>query len=193
MSSESDSASSAPADARQNPQSSPSAENATDSPAASHAEASVDLEGEARRKGPPIRIGTQRYGVKPPVAVPKPVLPSPPVSQLAQARGSAEEESTSPERPPGSAGSTAQPSNVAPDSISEAAPASGKRDKKSAGNKPRGSRSMSEQPQARKFPPPNTRGQLSPDLEIEFLEALGGESLDEIIAAPKTRKKGRVK
>ena len=62
---------------------------------------------------------------------------------------------------------------------------------------------MPELPPTRKYPPPNTRGQLSADLELEFMEALGGESLDEIIASgtpgtvvaelePESRHKGKV-
>jgi small subunit ribosomal protein S1 len=35
---------------------------------------------------------------------------------------------------------------------------------------------------AKKYPPPNIRGQLTPELEVEFAEALGGMTVDEIIA-----------
>ena len=35
----------------------------------------------------------------------------------------------------------------------------------------------------KKYPPPNLRSQLSPDLEVEFAEALAGVSLDEVLAA----------
>jgi small subunit ribosomal protein S1 len=56
---------------------------------------------------------------------------------------------------------------------------------------------------AKKYPPPNLRGQLTPDLEVEFAEALGGMSLDEIIAGgqlepeqaelePESKHRGRV-
>src|SRR4051812_5563315 len=40
---------------------------------------------EPPRKPHPIRIGTQRYGIKPPAAVPSPVLPAPPADLLARA------------------------------------------------------------------------------------------------------------
>ncbi len=58
------------------------------------------------------------------------------------------------------------------------------------------------EPPAPRIPPPNLRGELSPDLELEYAEALGGQSLDEIIAgetrapadelAPESRCQGTV-
>ncbi|MBI3838890.1 MAG: S1 RNA-binding domain-containing protein [Planctomycetia bacterium] len=205
MSSHSDSAPSAPAssaDLKSNPGASPSAESAPGSQAAAHPEEASGQEAEGRRKGPPIRIGTQRYGVKPPAAVPKPVLPSPPAALLAKAHASADDEPTSPAE---SSAMSATPAAEAADPALEAGPASApesaKPGKKSGGRKPRAS--IQEQPQPRKYPPPNTRGQLSPDLELEFMEALGNESLDEIIASgtpstvvaelePESRHKGKV-
>jgi small subunit ribosomal protein S1 len=35
----------------------------------------------------------------------------------------------------------------------------------------------------KKYPPPNTRGELPPDLEVEFAEALAGMSMDEVLTA----------
>ncbi len=211
MSSQSDSAPLAPAssaDPKPNPAASPSAEDVPGVQAAAHSEEPSGQEAEARRKGSPIRIGTQRYGVTPPVAVPKPVLPSPPASRFTKAHdGSAEDEPTPPAEPAISATSTAEHQIAAADPSAEATPAippaSARPNKKSGGKKSRESRSMPELPPTRKYPPPNTRGQLSPDLEIEFLEALGSESLDEIIASgtpstvvtelePESRHKGKV-
>ncbi|HEV3137161.1 MAG TPA: hypothetical protein VGZ26_04640, partial [Pirellulales bacterium] len=199
MSSEPDSASLAPAD----PETRPAAERSPESPAAAHPSEGAGPEAEARGKAPPIRIGTQRYGVKPPAAVAKPVLPSPPAHLLARARGIADDEQT----PDSSAILAAEESVDAHDQTAANArttpPSSAKPGKKQGGKQPRASRSMPEQAPPRKYPPPNTRGQLSPDLELEFMEALGGESLDEIIAQgtpdtvvvelePESRHKGKV-
>lgn len=35
---------------------------------------------------------------------------------------------------------------------------------------------------AKKYPPPNTRDKLTPDMEVEFAEMLGGVSLDAMLA-----------
>ena len=54
---------------------------------------------------------------------------------------------------------------------------------------------------AKKYPPPNTRDKLTPDMEVEFAEALGGVSLDAMLAGgvgaaadlePEARVSGRV-
>jgi len=41
-------------------------------------------------------------------------------------------------------------------------------------------------PQGKKYPPPNTRAQLPPELELELAEALGGMSVDEIMQGEAT-------
>lgn len=38
-------------------------------------------------------------------------------------------------------------------------------------------------PEKKHYPPPNTRGELSPELEAEYLAALGGQSLDDVMAS----------
>jgi small subunit ribosomal protein S1 len=59
-------------------------------------------------------------------------------------------------------------------------------------------------PERKKFPPPNKRNALSPELELEYQEALGGMSLDDIVEGkegqappaaellPETRVRGKV-
>jgi small subunit ribosomal protein S1 len=122
----------------------------------------------------PIRIGTQRYGTVAPKAVPHPVLPSPPASLLAKAaalsqrpapEAPSEEESGEPREQP-----SADAPAPAPD-----APA------KKPRKQPAQPRPLNERP-SQKYPPPNIRGQLSPELELEYLEAVGDASLEEMIA-----------
>lgn len=68
--------------------------------------------------------------------------------------------------------------------------------------KPESERQPKQSGGTKKYPPPNTRGQLSPELEVEFAEALAGMSIDEALASgvnsgevelePETRRLGRV-
>lgn len=184
MSSEPESAQPAPASAAE-PQS-----NSPTSPSAEIAEET--------RKGPAIRIGTQRYGVKAPTAVAKPVLPSPPPSLLNKA---AAEISESDEAAAAPATESEQATEAAP--ARPAPPVQKGPGGKPGQKKERAPKPSYEQPQGKKYPPPNIRGQLTPDLEVEFLEALGGQSLEDIISTggaeevlaelePESRHKGKV-
>jgi small subunit ribosomal protein S1 len=164
-------------------------------------------ETDAPRKAPAIRIGTQRYGVKPPPAVAKPLLPSPPPEILAKA--AAVLASADAERPIDSmpaAEHRAASGEVSPAAVSptqagrhDAPPKTGKKRPEKTSRTPK----FTAEPQFKsKYPPPNVRGQLSPDLELEYMEALGGQPLEEIIAVegaqlvaelePESRHKGKV-
>jgi small subunit ribosomal protein S1 len=145
-------------------------------------------------RGPAIRIGTQRSGVKPPAAVAKPVLPAPPPELLEKARrASAPSVAPTADAPAGEAPAAEKPPAAAAAPPAERA----KPEKKKPKLVP-----IAEPPAPRKYPPPNLRGQLSPDLELEYMEALGNQSLDEIIAGesaapaaelePESRHKGTV-
>ncbi len=194
---------------------------ASDEPSA----ASSGGESETPRKSPaPIRIGTQRYGVKAPPAVPTPVLPAPPPELLAKAAalsagvagpvgagGEATAESPHPEEraapPPVEPREPGQPEgSPRRDRTPREAQRGGRgprdRDKRPAGERAREVKPAIELP-TRTVAPPNVRAGLSPDLELEYLEALGEQSLDEIIStsapqavAPEleieSRHKGRV-
>jgi small subunit ribosomal protein S1 len=110
------------------------------------------------RRAARIRIGTQRYGTAAPKAVARPVLPMPSL-----------EKSTSGDEPP----MHDEPAAEAPGAL-QPAPA-----RKPAGQ-PERPRVINDQP-PRHYPPPNIRDQLTPDLEMEYLAALGGQSIDDII------------
>jgi small subunit ribosomal protein S1 len=157
MSSPSEGASSAP-----NPPAEPASEA---SPAAASAE-------EPRREGPPIRIGTQRSGVKPPPAVAKPVLPSPPPELLAKARRASAPAENQGAEEPAAAAPPAPAETRAPVKDQPQPPP-----KKKPPLVP-----VAEPQPPRKYPPPNIRGQLSEDLQLEYLAALGEVPLDDIIA-----------
>src|SRR4029079_7072254 len=47
---------------------------------------------------------------------------------------------------------------------------------------PVASKSPAPPPKAKSYPPPNTRDKLTPEMEVELAEALGGLPLDEMIA-----------
>ncbi len=176
-------------------------------------------QGEPPRKTAGIRIGTQRYGVKAPPAVPTPVLPAPPAELLAKAAAL----STGTQAPGEPAAQTAPPATEAavhaasarPNRVGEAGPQRDRpqrddgggrgprrRDKRGGDQRAREAKPTIELP-TRTVDPPNVRAELSPDLEAEYLEALGGQSLEEIIStsasdapAPEleveSRHKGRV-
>jgi small subunit ribosomal protein S1 len=172
MSDPSESAPSAP-----DPQTNPPAESpqATTPPAALPEEASSPDSDEPRRKGTGVRIGTQRYGVKAPLAVAKPVLPAPPPELLAKAQA-ASVPAREGETIEGEEGGAARPRKAG-----EQEPAPAEKREKPA-KKPRTLVPLAEPAPPRKYPPPNLRSQLSPDLQMEYLEAIGGESLEEMIA-----------
>jgi small subunit ribosomal protein S1 len=131
---------------------------------------------ETPRKSPPIRIGTQRYGVKPPVAVATPVLPAPPAELLAKAAAlSAQAQATG--EPAGQGANSATPSEAVASAAVDSPPP-----KKAAAPKARAMKPLAEPEPSRKYPPPNIRSQLSPEMEMEYAAALGGESVEEIIA-----------
>jgi small subunit ribosomal protein S1 len=151
-----------------------------------------EQEGEAGtpRKAPPIRIGTQRYGVKAPPAVPHPVLPLPPepghsleqasAPALTAESGEAVVAAADVSATESSATSAATESPAA-DKLA-APPRDAKKEKRGTHeSKPRAPRFIP-QPAPRQVEPPNIRAQLPPELEVEYLEALGGTSLDEMLA-----------
>jgi ribosomal protein S1 len=107
---------------------------------------------------------------------------------------------------PDAAGTDASPADAPPEPV-----ARGPRVK--IGTQRRGSAPVKARPQTeskveepqpqRKFPPPNKRNALSPELELEYQEALGGLSLEEIVEGqgtaaseadilPESRVRGRV-
>jgi small subunit ribosomal protein S1 len=206
MSSQPESAGSAPASSAEpsSPSETKSAAEAASSasPGTGDAPASAEHEAEAGHKAAAIRIGTQRYGVKPPAAVPKPVLPAPPVASAARAAAV----SISAEAPGEPA---VEPGETAPGDAAAASPPAPReggnraaRRERTGGGKSRAPKPLAEPQHKSKYPPPNTRGQLSPDLEMEYMAALGGEPLEEIIAEgaaevvvelePESRYKGKV-
>jgi small subunit ribosomal protein S1 len=138
---------------------------------------STENETQSERKTSGIRIGTQRWGVKPPPAVAQPVLPSPPQELLAKAAALSGR--------PQAAAETQEPANalsqIVEDTKAPPAARPGERRTKKPDLKPRDVKSPVEVA-PRKYPPPNTRDQLSPDLELEYLAAVGGQSLEEILA-----------
>jgi small subunit ribosomal protein S1 len=127
---------------------------------------------EPKRPGSTIRIGTQRYGTKAPAAVAHPILPAPPAELLAKAAALSAREQSPGEASSGAAAPADAPS--APGATPSARPGRPQR-------KPAPARPLNEQA-PRKYPPPNIRGQLSPDLELEYLEALGDASIEDVIA-----------
>jgi small subunit ribosomal protein S1 len=131
---------------------------------------------ETRRKSPNVRIGTQRYGVKAPPAVAKPVLPAPPPELLAKAQAA-----SAPPREREIADDEEQSGSPRREMAGEAETAPAEKREKPA-KKPRALVPLAEPAAPRKYPPPNLRSQLSPDLQMEYLEALGGQSLEDIIA-----------
>ncbi len=139
---------------------------------------------------PPIRIGTQRYGVKVPTAIAQPVLPSPPAELLGRSTAQAAPEAAAPE-----AATSEEDSGQAPDTKPAKPQAST--------GKQRAPKPAVESRPTHKYPPPNIRAQLSPELEVEFLAALGGESMEDVMAVgspetivaelePESRHKGKV-
>jgi len=170
---------------------------------------------EQRRKGPAIRIGTQRYGVKPPLAVPRP-LNAPalvarpelepkeahPKSPLPEAAAAATDEASAAqpsavEALAGSAGAAEE----TPPAPAAAQPAAGEEPPRKQSKKQGGGMPMLP-PTRDRVAVPSVRAGLSEELELEYLQALGGQSIDQVIAeetqgAPKelepdSRQRGRV-
>jgi predicted RNA-binding protein with RPS1 domain len=168
-----------------------------------------------------IRIGTQRYGVKAPPAVAKPLLPLPSLgsveppaaestahspAQPAPAPGPEPSRAESPAPTSPHAESTVEQPFVASSREATAAGAPGaappNRARRRDEAKSRAPKIIEEQSHKSKVPPPSTRGELPPDLELEYLEALGGQPLEEIIAKettapvadlePESRHRGKV-
>jgi predicted RNA-binding protein with RPS1 domain len=169
-------------------------------------------EAESPRKSSSIRIGTQRYGVKPPPATPKPILPSPPpellsrpsapsspgtskpqaevvTEQRAQAAAVAPAEPLLPGTP-GASTAEQREAEQADAATAQTAPARAPgrppADRKRGDQKPRAPKFIPEPERRSNTPLPNTREQLSADLELEYMEALGGQPLEEIIAGQPT-------
>jgi len=145
---------------------------------------------ESRRKGPAIRIGTQRYGVKPPVAVPRPINASAPVarpefepkeahpkSPLPEAAAAATDEAPAAQPANAETPAAAEPSTqTAPQpAVGEEAPPR-KQSQKQGGGIPMLT------PTRDRVAVPSVRAGLSEELELEYLEALGGQSIDQVIA-----------
>ncbi|MEX2113928.1 MAG: S1 RNA-binding domain-containing protein [Pirellulales bacterium] len=144
------------------------------------------------RRAARIRIGTQRYGTSVPKAVARPVLATPSAEKL-----SVSESETA--RDEQGDVSTIAAQSAAPEA---AAPAQSSRTEQPSKKKQPPPRVLNDQP-PRHYPPPNIRDRLSPELEMEYLEALGGQSIDDIIAPepgaavvaelePESRHQGRV-
>ena len=195
------------------PESTPS-EGTLGSPVESSSSAAEQgADSQATRKGSAIRIGTQRYGVKAPSAVARPVLPSPPEHLLAKAsaasvpselsqesaHGETTGESSHVETVEGKSPELAASAPAALATRATEAPSVKSRDKKKE-SKPRAPRMLPPAP-TRSVEPPNIRAQLSPELELEYLEALGDSSVDEILARegemtvelePESRQKAKV-
>lgn len=197
MSSQPDSAPLAPASSADSPSpSDPPPAAASEAAPSGAVESSAGHEGDTARKSPAIRIGTQRYGVKPPTAVATPVLPAPPAELLAKAAAlsvAAEPRGEAPSEQPGQ-----ERSEAAPRPATGAAPS-----KKKSDQKPRALKPLAEPQPTCKYPPPNIRSQLSPEMEMELMAAMGGESVEEIIAGgsptevvaelePESRHQGKV-
>jgi predicted RNA-binding protein with RPS1 domain len=162
-----------------------------------------------------IRIGTQRYGSKAPPAVAKPVLASPrplpsgPAESAASSDPSVETPTATPPIvvfPDVASAATTEPVMTVTATMDTAPvppPAQKRPPKPQGSNKSRAPQRIHEPVHVQKVAPPSTRGELSPDLEMEFLAALGNQPIDEIIAvgktdapvdelAPESRHKGRV-
>lgn len=203
-------------------------------PAAENAQSSAPAQPSSHK--PAIRIGTQRYGVKAPLAVAKPVLPLP--DSMLEPPKTTESRSTQPreaeqrhteqrhtekrdtDQPaehtraslaaeaaesavePGSTSSHERDQHTRADAPAKREDAPANRAARRKDNKPRAPRSVEEIPSGSKIAPPSTRGELPADLELEYLEALGGQSLDGVISTqaqspvlelePESRHRGRV-
>jgi small subunit ribosomal protein S1 len=153
----------------ESPRSSGAAGESPPPPAAEHSPEQAEQQRAAR-----IRIGTQRYGTKAPKAVAHPVLAAPSPSLLAQA-------ATLAAARPGETAAGEAPAAEEPRPASAPAHTSKPERPRRAARTPEPPRPLNEAPPS-KYPPPNIRAQLSPDLEMEYLEALGGQSIDEMIA-----------
>ncbi len=185
MSSPSDSGSpSSATSADQESQQPPSTSDAAVEPAA---EATSSPPAEEPRRKTPIRIGTQRYGVKAPSAVPKPVLSTTPLSQAtpnideAPSSESSAPASQTPAEPRAEVAATEDEARVAETAEPAAEPNRPAHDKPRRPQQHKAAPPVAP-PAAEKVQVPSLRGELSPDLETEYLEALGGQSLDDIIA-----------
>jgi small subunit ribosomal protein S1 len=191
--------------------SAPEGGNPAEATSAASSESQNQSSGEEARKTP-IRIGTQRYGVKAPAAVAKPILsnpaaprettseahasePSAPAEQAAVAETSADQVAAASTEPAEQAGSAAPSNASAPARRPE-----GDKKRKHEGKKQ--SVPLLEPQSHRRVEIPNLRAGLSEDLELEYMAALGEQSLEDIIASetknvaaelePESRHKGTV-
>jgi len=177
--------------------SSPSESNPSEAPASESSETSQQAEA---RRASAIRIGTQRYGSKPPAAVPRPILPSPPAELLAKAAAlsvqpappadlPAAEQTSGGESPAGETSVVHGATAPAP----QHGGGEGRRGPRDDRPKRRERKPDAPRPVPERVPhtvaPPNIRAELPPELELEYMAALGGESLEEIIT---TRSVGNV-
>jgi small subunit ribosomal protein S1 len=137
-----------------------------------------------------VRIGSQRWREKNPDVRPKPtefLIPARP--RPAQDRpDEAEGELESPAEP-GSPEASGEAASSPADSSARASQAPpDQRERRGKGDRNKGSGKSSRVPLMeptveRRYPPPNTRSQLSPELEQELADALGNMSLDDMLSA----------
>lgn len=194
-------------------------------PAASHdatEETSQPSSDETRRKGAPIRIGSQRYGVKTPPAVPRPINAAAPVarpefepkeahpkSPLPQAAAAATDEAPATQpvvvESPTAASDATGSEPAGHDSPAATPPAEARpavEDPRRKPSKKQGGGIPMLTPTRDRVAVPSVRAGLSEELELEYLQALGGQSIDEVIAEetqgvpkelePDSRHRGRV-
>jgi hypothetical protein len=170
----------------------PAPASSADSIPSSQQHSDSGASGEGPRKASAIRIGSQRYGVRPPPAVAKPILASPVRPQpLATAPAKPAEAPAdvvasvptvepdaavvgvaAPEVPaeaPLAAETAPSADEAAPSAAPTLAPRGPRPDR------PRGVKHIpAPPPVTAKVELPNIRAGLSPELEMEYLEALGG-------------------
>jgi small subunit ribosomal protein S1 len=192
-------------DATLSSMSSPSESNPSEAPASESSETSqqaseTSQQAEARRASG-IRIGTQRYGSKPPAAVARPILPAPPAELLAKAAALSVQPAPPADLPPPEqpAGSAAPAAEASPGPAAPTSPApqrgggEGRRGDRDDRPRKRERKPEAPKPVPDRVPhtvaPPNIRAELPPELELEYMAALGGESLEDIIT---TRSAGTI-
>lgn len=183
-----------------------SSADSTNPSAVTSSSSSSESSTEGTRKTSPIRIGSQRYGVKPPPAVAKPVLAAPirPQPAVETVTPKATEEPAPTVASPARISAEAAPADIEVSqeaAVAAAPPTLAPRGPRP--DRPRGAKSVvAPPPVLPKVELPNIRAGLSPELEMEYLEALGGQSLDQIIASehstvvaefePDSRHRGKV-
>jgi small subunit ribosomal protein S1 len=187
------------------PQPSPPAEQPVNAPAA---ESATPANARPAPSPPKIKIGTQRPGSERVFAKPQEPIyrrpapstavsskPAQPAPLPEQAESEVARQAESPPHDEGQRPAESQPAAGPSDEPDFPAPkikvGSQRPGSPTVRAKPQIPGPPPEEPQRKRFPPPNKRHELSPELEVELAEAMGGMSLDEIVsgestAAPKT-------